>query len=67
MKLYVLTADTYTEDPCGSSIKLFGVFSEKSKAETRKQSLERNHKYDFTVDEISLDECCEIYLGGYIE
>lgn len=67
MKLYVVTADAYTEDPCGSSIKLFGVFSEKSKAEIRKQSLEINHKYDFAVAEVSLDEYCEIYLGGYIE
>lgn len=67
MKLYVLTADTYVEDPCGSSIKLFGVFSGKSKAEMRKRSLERNHKYDFAVGEVSLDEYCEIYLGGYIE
>ena len=67
MKLYVLTADTYTEDPCGSSIKLFGVFSEQSKAETRKQSLERIFKYDFAVGEVILDEYCEIYLGGYIE
>lgn len=65
MKLYIVTADTYIEDPYGSSIKFFGVFSEIEKANKIKSIL--NEEYQAEVSEVSLDEACELYLGGYIE
>lgn len=67
MKLFLVTADTYKENEYGSLINLFGIFSEKEDAEKRKASLEENYQYDVSVNEVSLDENCEIYLGGCIE
>lgn len=67
MKLYVVTADTYIEDSCGSSIELFGVFAEEEKANERKIYLEKDYQYSVKIIETSLNEECEIYLGGYIE
>ena len=67
MKLYVVTADTYIEDDLGAEMHLFGVYTEKEKAETRKESLEKNFGYFCSVTEVSNDEDIDEYLGGYIE
>ena len=61
MKLYVITADT-EEDLDMNFIELFGIFSDIERANERKDELE----YPAHVDEVSLDENCEIYLGGFI-
>lgn len=64
MKVYVLTADTYDE-PYGSEIRLFGVFSTEEKA--RKQASEMKLDY-YDIHSVNVDETKErFYLGGYIE
>lgn len=67
MKLYVVTADTYIKDDLGSEIYIFGVYTEKEKAERRKESLEMNFGYFCSVTEVLNNEDIEEYLGGYIE
>lgn len=67
MTLYVVTADTYIEDSCGASIKLFGIFSDMDKAIARKRELEVRHKYFVQIDEVSMDVYCDVFLGEYIE
>lgn len=46
-------------------MSIFGIFSDKEKAEQRKKSLDES--YDLWIEETALDENCEINLGGYIE
>lgn len=67
MKLYVVTADTYTTDTLGVEIYLFGVYTEKEKAEERKTSLEKRFCFEAYITEISSNEDIDEYLGGYIE
>lgn len=66
MRLYIVYADTYNA-PYGSEMSIFGIFSDKEKAEQRKKSLDENYEYDVWIEETTLDENCEINLGGYIE
>ena len=61
MKVYVLTADTCDEN-WGSEIELFGVFSNKEKAD----KLADEMQCDISV--VNIDEVEEPkYLGGYCE
>ena len=65
MKVYVVTADTYNYG-YGADISLFGIFTTKIKAKQRKSYLSKLG-YDVDINETTIDEKCEIYLGGYIE
>ena len=65
MKLYVISADTYNGS-CGSRISMFGVFDEEHVYDALEE-LEKEYDYYFEVNEISLNECNETYLGGYFE
>ena len=61
MKVYVLTGDTCNE-PWGSEISLFGVFSTKEEA----QRLADKTQCDISI--VNIDEVEEPkYLGGYVE
>lgn len=64
MKVYVLTADTYDE-PWGSQIELFGVFTTKEKAQKRanEMKLDWYNIYPVNIDENEKPS----YLGGYYE
>ena len=65
MKVYIVTADTYNYG-YGTDISLFGIFTTQRKAEQRKLDLSKLG-YDVDINETTIDEKCEIYLGGYIE
>ena len=65
MKLYVISADTYN-DSWGSQISMFGVFDEEHVYDALKE-LQKEYDYYFEVNEISLNERNETYLGGYFE
>ena len=65
MKLYVISADTY-DDSYGAQISIFGVFDEMH-LHNALEKLQKKYSYYFTVNEISLNKCKEIYLGGYFE
>lgn len=67
MKLYVVSADTYQE--CyGASISIFGVFSSAEKAEKCiKKNLKKKNNYNYEINEVNLDKCTELDLGGYFE
>lgn len=64
MKLYVVIADTCEE--WGVEISLFGIFSQKSKAEKRKEEIEGEFG-NAQIFEVNKNSDCDIYLGGYIE
>ncbi len=64
MKVYVLTADTYDE-PWGSEIELFGVFSTEEKAHKQANEM-KLHWYN--ISPVNIDENEKpSYLGGYYE
>lgn len=65
MKLYVISADTYN-DSWGSQISIFGVYDE-DHVDIALKGLQEKYDYYFEVNEISLNECNETYLGGYFE
>lgn len=65
MKLYVISADTYN-DSWGSQISIFGVFDEEHVYDALEE-LQKEYNYYFEVNEISLNERNETYLGGYFE
>ena len=65
MKLYVIIADTYNGS-LGSRISMFGVFDEEHVYDALEE-LKKEYDYYFEVNEISLNECNETYLGGYFE
>lgn len=65
MKLYVISADKYT-DPWGSQISMFGVFDEEHVYDVLEE-LQQKYNYNFEVNEVNLNECIETYLGGYFE
>lgn len=65
MKLYVISADTYNGS-WGSRISMFGVFDEEHVYDALEE-LQKEYDYYFEVNEISLNEYNETYLGGYFE
>lgn len=65
MKLYVISADTY-DGVWGSEINIFGVFDEEH-LESALKGLQEKYGHYFNVNEMSLNECKAIYLGGYYE
>lgn len=65
MKLYVISADTYN-DSWGSQISIFGVFDEEHVYDALEE-LQKEYDYYFEVNEISLNERNETYLGGYFD
>ena len=66
MKLYVVTANTY-DCGYGAEISLFGVYTDRESAESRKKQLDDIYVYESTITEVDNDTNCEEYLGGYIE
>lgn len=66
MKLYVVSADTY-EDSWGSMISIFGVYDSLELAENAIKELKKKNDYLYEVNEMTLNEINEIYLGGYYE
>lgn len=65
MKLYVISADTY-DGVWGSEINIFGVFDEEH-LESALKGLQEKYGYYFGINEVSLNKCKAIYLGGYYE
>lgn len=65
MKLYVISADTY-DGSWGSEISIFGVFDEEH-LENALKGLQEKYDYYFEINEVSMNECNAIYLGGYFE
>lgn len=65
MKLYVITANTY-DSGWGAEITLFGIYSDRAKAETRQREV-LNKYGQADMEYIDLNVDCEKYLGGYIE
>ena len=71
MRVYLLCGDTCNE-PYGSEISAFGVYSTLEKAEQAKEKVKEEYEiygdYDpFDIMELDLDEYCNYYLGGYYE
>ena len=65
MRLYVVSADTYNAS-WGTQIIIFGVFNENHLADALEE-LQQKYNYNFEVNEANLNECTDIYLGGYLE
>ena len=65
MKLYVISANTY-DGVWGSEINIFGVFDEEH-LESALKGLQEKYGHYFGINEVSLNECKAIYLGGYYE
>ena len=65
MKLYVISADTY-DCSWGSQISIFGVFNEEH-LDNALEELQQKYNYRFEVNELNLNQCTDIYLGGYFE
>lgn len=65
MKLYVISADTY-DGSWGSEISIFGVFNEEH-LDNALEELQQKYNYRFEVNELNLNQCTDIYLGGYFE
>ena len=65
MRLYVVSADTYNAS-WGTQISIFGVFNENHLADALEE-LQQKYNYNFEVNEANLNECTDIYLGGYLE
>lgn len=67
--LYLVYADTYTDDPWGVDIAVFGIFSTNKNAnlyidnKVKKEDI----KYRLKIKKLPLDKPCKEYLGGYIE
>lgn len=66
MKLYIVSADTYGEW-WGAQISFFGVYDSLEKAEKAIEELSKENNYPFNINEVTLNETNEIYLGGYFE
>ena len=66
MKVYVVYADTY-EDSYGCQISLFGVYDSFEKAEIRIKKLNKETDILYGIEELTINEYKEIYLGGYYE
>ena len=65
MRLYVVSADTYNAS-WGTQISIFGVFNENHLADALEE-LQQKYNYNLEVNEANLNECTDIYLGGYLE
>ena len=66
MKVYVIYADTY-EDSWGCQISLFGVYDSYEKAEVKAKELSEETGLWYQIEEFVMNECKEVYLGGYYE
>ena len=82
MNVYVVYGNIFYDGCCGDFEDIFGIYTEKSNAEVRRDSMieelyerEMENKYtrvsnisDIEVDilEIELDEAVEMGLGGFI-
>lgn len=66
MKVYVIYADTY-DGSWGCEISLFGVYDSYENAEKAVKELNNKNKYWYEIEELVVNECEEIYLGGYRE
>ncbi len=71
MKVYAVVFDTL-DDGFGAEINLFGIYDTKGKAIERISYLRKNKSADmripdYGIEEIILNNDCEIYLGGYVE
>lgn len=82
MNVYVVYGNIFYDRCCGDFEDIFGIYTEKSNAEVRRDSMikelyerEMENKYtrvsdisDIEVDilEIELDEAVEMGLGGFI-
>lgn len=65
MKIYVVTADTYSDD-YGSNIELLRVTRDRALADESYQ-FALNKGWHPQIDEVELDKSTRKYLGGYIE
>ncbi len=64
MKVWMVTADTYNE-PYGSYIECFGIYTDKGAAATRLANLPKAYECD--INEVEIDTDIRIDLGGYAE
>jgi hypothetical protein len=63
--LSVIYADTY-DDSWGSTIEIFGVADNESDIEKICKAVKKDG-YHLQVKEVTLNEYCRRYLGGYYE
>lgn len=63
--LYVVYADTF-EDNWGVEVQLFGVADNKNDMQEMCEAVKKQG-YQARVKEVSLNQYCEEFLGGYYE
>lgn len=64
--LYVVYADTYNDDSWGIEVQLFGVADNENDIKAMCEAVKKQG-YAAMVKEISLNQYCEEFLGGYYE
>lgn len=66
MKVFVVYADTY-DDSWGCQISLFGIYDSYERAEAIVEELIKENRLYYQIEELTMNECKETYLGGYYE
>lgn len=66
MKVFVVYADTY-DDLWGCQISLFGIYDSYERAEAIVEELIKENRLYYQIEELTMNECKETYLGGYYE